>query len=188
VGRYLSSRPLYRNRIVHYCFRFYYGFGYLAINSISISTILESESNVNGLFNYLVDNFSPVSSSIRKSRRARRSRELMTHYNWTSIYILMEFGSFNQLPSYISPPRLCISPRSSVVLISLFNPLYLLFLPAVLAAPAAAPVLPGCWSFVNLPGNYFPQKSAIYFEAILRERPARPRGLNNSPETFSQKT
>ena len=49
----------------------------------------------------------------------------------------MEFGSFIQIPSYISPPKLCISPRSSVVLISLFNPFYLLFLPAFLAAPAA---------------------------------------------------
>jgi hypothetical protein len=44
-------------------------------------------------------------------------------------YILMEFGSFIQLVSYISPPKLCIEPQSSVVLVILFSPFYLLFLP-----------------------------------------------------------
>ena len=50
------------------------------LHSISISTILESESNVNSQFNYLVDNYLTNPLPVRKSRRAIPARELMTQF------------------------------------------------------------------------------------------------------------
>ena len=130
--------------------------------SISISIILESESNVNSHSNNLVDNFQSTVDDTPAARELipiHLDLESYTNGVWefqpiSILYITTKIMHRTTIFSGINKPIQSILPSLSS---------------RIPGSSCCSPVLPGCWSFVNLPGNYFPQKSAIYFQQILRE-------------------
>ena len=160
---------------------------YQDLYSISISTILESESNVNSQFNYLVDNF--PTTHLRDERPARDpcpgthdplqlDLDLYTNGVWefhpnTILYITTKitqmttiFRGINTLSQSILPSLSSRIPGSSCCR-SCFTRKLLVCQP---------------------PGQLFSPEISHYFVPKFSVNARRDPGVKHSPETFSQKT